>query len=568
MRLVRAALAGLLVLVTFPLSLRAQVVRGRVTQETTAAPVVGALVELLFADSAEGRAAAALSGPTGAFELRAPAAGRYRISAKRIGVRRYAGPPFALGTGETRSESIVLAPVQFRLPEVVVTANALCAVNPRESARVAALWDEARTALDATQISLRDRLFFAEVTRYVRDLDPKTLRVLDETESNVRGLVTSPFNALPADSLAAHGYWQAAADGSVTYYGPDASVLLSDAFMGDHCFRPVEGRGARSGLVGLAFAPVAGRTVPDIAGTLWLDARSYELQLVDFSYDRLGPGLDSAAIGGELHFAHLPSGAWLVRRWYLRVPLKGRSEQPLTTEGSAPWILLRSTEYRLREEGGTVTTDAMRAPVKPASIAGVVRDSSGTRPLAGARVELGGTARSTRTDARGHFMIDGLTPGAVALAVRTDAYDALGLAAVDLDVQLADGEARQLTLAALDARALTLRLCDGAPAGWGRGTLTGIVRDASTDAPIAGARATAHWLSTVGQASGDSVAQQVSVESDARGRVTFCDIPSDRRVTIQVVPREGAPPFIVETTLRAREVQRLELALRAPSPNE
>ena len=566
--MLRLALAGLLALVTLPRSLHAQVVRGRVTQETTAAPVVGALVELLFADSADARAASALSDPTGAFELRAPVAGRYRISAKRIGVRRYTGAPFVLGAGETRAESIVLAPVQFRLPEVVVTANALCAVNPGESARVAALWEEARTALDATQISLRDRLFSAEVTRYVRDLEPRTMRVLAETQSNVRGVVTAPFNALPPDSLSARGYWREASDGGVTYYGPDVSVLLSDAFIGDHCFRPVEGRGERSGLVGLAFTPVAGRTVPDVTGTLWLDARSYELQLVDFSYDRLGPGLDSAAIGGELHFAHLPSGAWLVRRWYLRVPVKGRSEQPLSTEGSAPWILLRSTAYRLREEGGTVTTDAMRAPAKLAGISGVVRDSSGTRPLAGAHVHVGGTPRTTMTDSLGHFAFDDLTPGTVGLTVRTEEYDALGLAAVDLSVQLADGEARQLTLSALDARALTMRLCDGEPAGWGRGTLTGIVRDASTGATIAGARATARWLSTLGQAAGDSVPQQVSVESDQGGRVTFCDVPSDRRVTIQIVPREGAPPFTVETTLRAREVQRLDLELRAPSPNE
>ncbi len=402
--LTRAARRVLLVVgIVAPALLHAQLVRGRVTQETSAAPVTGALVELLFADSADVRAASALSDASGAFELRAPAAGRYRIGAKRIGVRRYLGAAFLLRSGETRSESIVLAPVEYRLPEVVVTANTLCTVNPRDRSRVAALWDEARTALDATQISLRDRLFSAQVTRYVRDLDPSTRKVLGETESNVRGVVTSPFNARPPDSLSAHGYWQRGADSSVTYYGPDATVLLSDAFLDDHCFRPVEGRDERRGLVGLAFTPVAGRLVPDVLGTLWLDARSFALQLVDFTYDRLAPGLapglDSTAIGGELHFAQLPNGAWLVRRWLLRVPVRGRSEQPLSTEGNAPWILLRAGTYRLREEGGTVTTDAMRAPVRLASIAGVVRDSSGTTPLAGATVELGDSRRTATTDA-------------------------------------------------------------------------------------------------------------------------------------------------------------------------
>ncbi len=552
-----------------PLSaLQAQIVRGRVTQETSAAPVIGALVELVFADSGDVRAASALSDGSGAFELRAPAPGRYRIGAKRIGVRRYLGAPFVLAVGETHNETIVLAQVEYRLPEVVVTASALCVISARDRSRVTALWDEARTALDATQISLRDRLFSAEVTRYVRDLDPKTRKVLGETQSNVRGVVTSPFNALPPDSLAALGYWQRNADSSVTYYGPDATVLLSDAFLDDHCFRPVEGTGNRRGLVGLAFAPVGGRRVPDVNGTLWLDDKTFALQLVDFAYDRLVPGLDTAAIGGELHFAQLPNGAWLVRSWFLRVPVRGRSEQPLSTEGSAPWILLRSTDYRLREEGGTVTTDAMRSAMRPARITGVVRDSSGSRPLAGADVTLGETPRSVRTDARGAFTFDSVTPGSATLAVHAAGYDALGIVAAEGSVQLAEGVERNVTLTALDARALTMRLCKGEPAGWGRGTITGVVRDASTGAAVAGVRATATWQSTLGQAAGDSVAQSAMARSDSRGRYTFCQVPSDRRVTIRVAAREGATPVHAEVVLGAREVRRVDVTLPGAKPNE
>ncbi len=112
-----------------------------------------------------------------------------------------------------------------------------------------------------------------------------------------------------------------------------------------------------------------------------------------------------------------------------------------------------------------------------------------------------------------------------------------------------------------------MRLCDGEPAGWGRGTLTGIVRDAS-GAAVVGARATAHWQSTLGQAAGDSVSQQVTVTSDAHGRITFCQVPSDRRVTVDIVLREGMRPFRADVVLGAREVRRLDLALPPPKPNE
>lgn len=548
----------------------AQVVRGTVTQETSGAPIAGALVELLRADSGEVRAASVLSDPSGAFELRAPGAGSYRLAAKRIGVRRYASAPFALAVGETRRESVVLAPLDFRLPEVVVTANALCTVRGADAARVAALWDEARTALDAAEISLRDRLFTAEVTRYVRELEPATRRVLQETRSRVRGVVGSPFDSLPAESLSVVGYWRRLGDGRTQYFGPDARVLRSDAFLDDHCFRPVTGgRGeGREGLAGLAFVPATDRGVPDVTGTLWLDARTYELRALDFRYDRVGPGVDSAAVGGELQFTRLANGAWLVSRWSLRVPSTGRSAQPLSTEGSAPWLLVRPTGAALREEGGEVVTDAMRPAARPASIAGVVMDSTGRRPVAGVSVTLGDTSTRTMTDAAGRFAFDALTPGPVTLVVRTPMHDTLGVAAARLGVELGNGAREAVTLRLADARALTLALCDGRAAAWGHGTLHVIVRDAANGEPRSGVEATLRWMSTVATAVGDSVPQARTVTSDARGMVAFCDVPSDRTLTLEAPGGTGARAVQLRTQLRAREVRHVELLLRAPGPNE
>lgn len=112
---------------------------------------------------------------------------------------------------------------------------------------MASLWEEARTALDAAEISLRDRLFTAQVTRYARELEPRTLRVLQEGRSEVRGVVGAPVTTLPPESLSTSGYWRAVPGGGALYYVPDPAALLSDDFQGDHCFRPVTGRGVRRG---------------------------------------------------------------------------------------------------------------------------------------------------------------------------------------------------------------------------------------------------------------------------------------------------------------------------------
>ncbi len=553
-------------------ALGAQVVRGTVTESSSRAPVAGALVELVAAGdgsaAAGARVASALSAVDGAFALRAPAPGRYRLVAKRIGVRRYEGAPFELASGETVTRDVAVDAVDYRLPAVLVTANALCAAQPDDRARVAALWEEARTALDAAEISLRDKLFTAQVTRYIRELEPRSLRVLRETRSEVRGVVASPLSSLPAESLSAHGYWRAADGGGAHYYGPDARVLLSDAFLGDHCFRSVSGTGTREGLVGLAFAPVANRPVPDVEGTLWLDARTFELRLVEFRYDRVRDGVERDKVGGELHFARLGNGAWIVRRWHLRVPLLGRPRDPLATEGSAPWVLVRPSLLALSEEGGVVTTDDMRRPARPARVAGVVRDSGGRQPLMGATVRVGGTARTTISDREGRFGFDSLPPGLMTVVVSTPGYDSLGLVAADQSVELRSGESRRLQLTALDARALTTRLCQGRAAPWGRATVHLTVRDPASGAPLPGAVASAHWMSTAGRAANDSVPALTEGTTDSRGQVTLCEVPSGRPVTLRVSPPGGGNAESRVVELGGREVRHLDVAIGARAPNE
>ena len=216
---------------------------------------------------------------------------------------------------------MALEALAYRLPAVTVRSDPLCVRRADQSERVASLWDEARTALTATQVSLRDRLVRARIVRYIRDLDAQTLRLVAERCAvRARGVVERPFVSLPGEALSRAGYWRVLPNDSIAYYAPDADVLLSSTFARDHCFGTSEGRGDRAGLTGMSFEPESERDAPDVRGVIWLDARTFELRLVEFRYSRLPVATTNRNIGGEVHFARLPRGTWIVERWFIRTP--------------------------------------------------------------------------------------------------------------------------------------------------------------------------------------------------------------------------------------------------------
>ena len=227
--------------------------------------MVGALVSLL-GETGDSTLVSVLSARSGEYAIRAPGAGTYRLAVKRIGVQRFVSVPFALGSGETRSIDVPIAALAMALPEVSVSG--LCVTRPRDLRRIASLWDEARTALEATEISLRDRLIEAQISRYAAEVELGSLRVLFDWRSDAQVMVRQPFTSLSGDSLSALGYWRQLEGDSVEYMAPDASALASNAFIRDHCFSLSRSpRRNRPDLVGLAFAPARDRTLPDIAGT-------------------------------------------------------------------------------------------------------------------------------------------------------------------------------------------------------------------------------------------------------------------------------------------------------------
>lgn len=340
----------------------AQGVRGIVKEQASGTPLAGVLMTLSLDDSSSAAVVTTLTNDHGAYFLRAPQPGRYRLGAKRIGVRRFVSEPMDLGIAQEVARDVELEALAYQLPTVTVQSNALCVRRADQAGRIASLWDEIRTALTATQVSQRDRLVRARIVRYVHELDAQTLRLQAERlRRQTDGVVERPFVSLPGDALSRGGYWRVLPNDSIIYYAPDADVLLSAAFTRDHCFGVADGRAERAGLTGLAFEPAAEREVPDVRGTIWLDTRTFELRLVEFRYSRLPMSTGNRNIGGEVQFARVRSGAWIVARWFIRVPRY--ADRPTTRSTGVPGQrpIVSYSLTALIEEGGTVTVDTTTA---------------------------------------------------------------------------------------------------------------------------------------------------------------------------------------------------------------
>jgi hypothetical protein len=503
-----------------------------------------------------------LSDERGEYAVRAPGPGRYRLDVKRIGVRRYASDSFDLAEGETRRVEVVLDALLYTLPEVHVAASVVCAARRNQVERVSALWDEAYAALTATTISARDRLVRGRVARYALTTDPENVATLREYRSEMEDVVERPFRSLNADSLSAVGYWRDLPGDSAEYYGPDAEVLLSDAFRRDHCYTAIEGGRDRRGLVGLAFEPVADRKLPDVRGTFWLDARTFDLRFVEFQYTRLPYGENSDRVGGEVHFARLPNGAWIVRRWFIRMPQYRRNR-------SAPEILRAALDslssiYRLVEEGGSVTVDGIHTFVRPASVSGVVLDSAG-KPLADAMVRLAGTPFLATVDNTGRFRFDSVPPGNYSIAAEHEGYAVLGMLAAHNYVSLTEGVSTHTSLRAIRGRQVVSRLCGGELPVPRRATLRVILVDSATSRPFPDITFRVSWVEPSGAGRGLIWKEQrQSKTTDFTGAANFCKLPAKVPIELSIERPDREPLRVSVFELSQNELSARLVYARAP----
>jgi hypothetical protein len=278
--------------------------------------LAGALIALL--DSAGSVKTEVLSSSDGRATLRAEP-GSYRVRVRRIGFQ-----PFVSGPITLPRESELVLPVQSArvvLATVVVSAKAECGTVGEEAAKLAGVWEEIAKALRASQLTSADISAIGRFAVYVREIDSRGVVLVADTiyAAASRG---RPFGSVDPTSLVKDGYVRGNEAKGWEYFGPDEAVLLSRGFAETHCFRVVRDD-KRTGEIGLAFEPSSSRKLSDIMGVLWLDESSSELREMNFQYvnadivSRFKPS-------GFTRFRRMPSGAWIVSEWRVRMPKLSR----------------------------------------------------------------------------------------------------------------------------------------------------------------------------------------------------------------------------------------------------
>jgi hypothetical protein len=332
----------------------AQTLAGRLLDETTSAPVVAAFATLLDQNGAT--AGAALSAADGRFNINAPT-GLYSLRVERLGIASYESEPFRLDGDSTSMRDFRVQARPVVLPAIEVDAESRCD-GPRELAAGAVmLWEEARKALAvASWTASSDRIVY-HVTQYKRTFDVGMRLTQEDSQSVTVRAPRGPFASIPVDSLLSRGFVQPAPEGrGWLYFGPDADVLLSDAFLDHYCFRAAP-NSIEEDLVGLDFEPAGPEEVPGIEGTLWLDRGTFELRSIEYSFTRV-PYRVATPAGGRIGFEALPDGGWIIDYWSMRVPvLRDSGRVPIRT------VTLEGYIETVRQLTGAFRSDGSEIPL-------------------------------------------------------------------------------------------------------------------------------------------------------------------------------------------------------------
>ena len=530
-----------------------QEVRGTVFDGEANASVEGAMV-LLF-DTNGRRVHGVLSGTGGFFRIDVPTPGRYRLRIERIGYANAETEPFEVAAGTVTWQFVTATVEPVELAQLDVSGSTRCQVRP-EGIATATVWEEARKALAAARWTEDRELYRFSWIRFERDVATDGRRILDETRTFNRRFTSTPFVALDLDLLEQKGFVEALPNGSARYYAPDATVLLSDMFLDTHCFR-LRDRDMESGrLLGLVFEPIPGRDLPDVGGVVWLEEDSGRLHSLEYRYVNHPLRLPSNRGGGDLTFAELPNGTWIVKDWRIRMP---KLAQELDRRsGFRRWLITGYHDtggivQQATTNTGTIVMDAVRG-----GITGVVVDSAG-RPVAGAPVRIQGTEAADTTAIDGTFSFTDVGDGVWSVAAAVPELDGLGYV-TELEVEVHESGMSPVRVELPSLADVVRERCPDTPPGPARFVVLGHVVDAA-GASVPNALVRVAWTAPQGQdGRPDQQSHWVDLSADAEGKFAYC-APAGRRLQIQAQSgRSRSLPLEVETSPR-RGVAALSVVL-------
>lgn len=178
---------------------------------------------------------------------------------------------------------------------------------------------------------------------------------------------------------------------------------------------------------------------------------------------------------------------------------------------------------------------ALPAPAAPAAatVSGVVHDSLARAPLADALVQIVAAdvatttaGRTTAADSLGRFRFDSVPDGRWLIGFYHPMLDSIGIESPTRELFVAGGRSVRMDLAIPAPARLVATICGPEVARDSGAVLFGIVRHASTTAPVAGANVTGEWLEISFTSAGFvRRAPSLTSVSAQNGWFALCNVP-------------------------------------------
>lgn len=174
------------------------------------------------------------------------------------------------------------------------------------------------------------------------------------------------------------------------------------------------------------------------------------------------------------------------------------------------------------------------------SISGVVRDSLARGPLAGAWVQFveagrqATVARTVITDSLGRFVFDGVPNGRYTIGFFHALLDSLGVEPLLRQVTVSRGRSTRIELATPSPARLRSSICGARQGSSTGGVVLGVLRDARTREPVAGAMVTGEWLEvSFRKGAIDRQRGRVDATTESNGWFALCNVPARGMMFLQ-----------------------------------
>ncbi|MDQ6688919.1 MAG: hypothetical protein M3Z18_00205 [Gemmatimonadota bacterium] len=538
--------------------LAAQEVLVEVVELADGKPIVGANVSLT--DDRGANLLGNFSDQGGHAVLRPPSSGAYVVHSDKVGYESWASVVLHVGGTPIRVR-VGMSPLR-NPPTIIARSETACQLLTPPGTPAGDLWVEIRKALTASALTEAQGLVPIDVDLYERALD-RNLGVLSERTEQRSRVTRRPAVGITWDQI--YSSRRSAVTGGDIYRPPETAMLVSDQFVKSHCFAAIRGYGPETGLMGLEFKPAKVSSMPELTGILWLDPKANALRLLNFDYVNLPIPLRVARTTGRLEFQQLPTGQWIVPRWYIRMPrvaqitsaeagspsvrrdtLVGYQEVGGTSRpaGTAAQTIARNTSGPIARGGAAADSsadDSSEDTVSPghnSSITGVAFDSTTATPLAGVQVSTGGGRFKAATGAAGHYTLAVDAPLSDTIVFEHPRLRLFRIAERRQRISLPSGARGQAFVMIPSYATLRRTLCGKSEAGTdAQGIAAGYVREAAGN-PVPNAHVWATWQIAWVEQNGRLVStdQQRTVEMDtgSDGSFVLCGFTRGAQITAKV----------------------------------